>query len=415
MITKHFTNMLAMAAESANSIVGVLPARDVNGKVYYLCGQFTFPGSRTTTPTTTASAAGISIGTGNTAATAMDYNLESTLTSGVNLTLTNTTIGVDTQDGLPYPYVQYNITVTNTGSEAVTIAEIGYKQTFKGTTKPQGDSASDCVCLIDRTVLSSPMTIAAGDAGVIEYVIKTKPQAAKTVSGVDIVSFTYGTDAQVGAMIDAAHNGTIDLQTDGGWQVGDMRTITVGAFTGGVSFAEQTMTIAISSFEDYNSCGCVMQFDFVESLTPGCGMNASNTNVGGYGGSRMYTTTLPAMVSALPSWLSSRLLTFNVLASAGGQSATIETVGNNKLALRSEIEIFGTTSYSAAGEGSQIEYYKTSANRQKQSGYSGAANSWWERSPNASNSYYFCTVNNTGTANALSASSANGVSPFGCI
>lgn len=415
MITKHFTNMLAMAAESASSVVGVLPARDVNGKVYYLCGQFTFPGSRTTTPTTTASAAGISVGTGNTAATAMDYNLESTLTSGVNLTLTNTNIGVDTQDGLPYPYVQYNITVTNTGSEAVTIAEIGYKQTFKGTAKPLGTTSSDVVCLIDRTVLSSPMTIAAGDAGVIEYVIKTKPQVARTVSGVDIVSFTYGTDAQVGAMIDAAHNGTIDLQTDGGWQVGDMRTITVGAFTGGVSFAEQTMTIAISSFEDYNSCGCVMQFDFVESLTPGCEMNASNTNVGGYGGSRMYTTTLPAMVSALPNWLSSRLLTFNVLASAGRQSTTIETVGNNKLALRSEIEIFGNTTNSTAGEGSQIEYYKASANRAKQRGYSGSSDDWWERSPAASFSNSFCRVNSSSTSIVGGAITSNGVSPFGCI
>ena len=216
-------------------------------------------------------------------------------------------------------------------------------------------------------------------------------------------------------MIDAAHNGTIDLQTDGGWQVGDMRTITVGAFTGGVSFAEQTMTIAISSFEDYNSCGCVMQFDFVEALTPGCGMNASNTNVGGYGGSQMYTTTLPAMVSALPSWLSSRLLTFNVLASAGGQSATIETVGNNKLALRSEIEIFGTTSYSAAGEGSQIEYYKTSANRPKQNGYSGSNATWWDRSPSTSDSIRFCAVNNSGAALISNANNAFGVSPFGCI
>ena len=233
----------------------------------------------------------------------------------------------------------------------------------------------------------------------------------------EIVPWSTGTDEQIVAMIEAARAGTIDLQTDGNWKVGDVRTITVGAFTdgGSTAHAEQSIDIVISQFGDYMNCGCVMQFDFKDELATGVRMNSSNTNAGGWGESEMYKTTMPALVEALPTWLKGLLLEFSVLASAGSQSATINTVTGNKLALRSEIEIFGTITYSKAGEGSQIEYYKTSANRIKKRGHSGSANYWWERSPYGSNSDRFCIVGSDGSANINNARDASGVAPFGCI
>lgn len=235
--------------------------------------------------------------------------------------------------------------------------------------------------------------------------------------GVTIVPWSTGTDAEIGDMIDAAHAGTIDLQQDGGWAVGDVRSITISAFTGGgnTSHASQTIDIVISSFSDYNSCGCVMQFDFKDELATGVRMNSSHTNAGGYGASEMKLTTLPALVNALPTWLKNALIEFSVLASAGSKSSTIETVTGNKLALRSEVEIFGSTTFSKAGEGSQIPYYATSANRIKKRGHSGSANSWWERSPLGSNSNRFCNVDSYGGANGNGASNAYGVAPFGCL
>ena len=232
-----------------------------------------------------------------------------------------------------------------------------------------------------------------------------------------IVPWSTGTDEEIAAMLDAAKAGTIDLQTDGGWAVGDVRTIQISAFTGGgnVAHAAQSIDIAISSFADYNACGCVMQFDFKDELATGNRMNATDTNSGGYGASEMKTTTLPALVNALPTWLKDRLLEFSVLASAGSQSSIINTVTGNKLALRSEVEIFGTTTHSKAGEGSQIPYYTTSANRIKKRGHSGSASIWWERSPSGSNSANFCGVGSSGSANINGASSAYGVAPFGCI
>ena len=233
----------------------------------------------------------------------------------------------------------------------------------------------------------------------------------------EIVSWAAGTDEQIAAMLDAAKAGTINLQTNGGWAVGDVRTIQISAFTGGgnVAHVAQSIDIAISSFADYNACGCVMQFDFKDELATHVRMNPSNTNYGGYGATEMKTTTLPALVNALPAWLKDRLLEFSVLASMGSQSSTIKTVTGNKLALRSEVEIFGTTTYTAAGEGYQTPYYTTSANRIKKRGHSGSGGYWWGRSPYPSSSGYFCYVDSSGGSYRDDASNARGVAPFGCI
>ena len=73
----------------------------------------------------------------------------------------------------------------------------------------------------------------------------------------------------------------------------------------------------------------------------------------------------------------------------------------------SEVEIFGSTTYSAAGEGTQYDYYK--AGNSKVKNRNGSAASWWERSPYASGSAYFCMVDGGGDANYDSASTARGV------
>lgn len=235
--------------------------------------------------------------------------------------------------------------------------------------------------------------------------------------GVTIVPWASGTDAEIGAMIDAAQAGTIDLQQDGGWAVGDVRTISISAFTGGgnVSHAAQDIDIVITSFDEYMNCGNVLQFDFKDELETGNRMNSSDTNAGGYGSSEMKMTTIPAIVNALPTWIKSRLIEFSVLASAGSQSSAIDTVTGNKLALRSEIEVFGTSTYSFAGEGSQISYYATADNRKKNRGHNGSKKVWWMRSPYSTNSEYFCRVNGTGVTDFSNAMNASGVAPFGCL
>ena len=414
MVTKNFLNLLAMALQSGSNI-GNLPVKNTTGLVRYLTGGSTFYTSTTKAVTTSADAAGISVGTGNTAATEDDFQLAEPLTSGINLVLTETVYGAD-EPG--YPYVQYKVTVTNTGSDPITIKEICYKQTLNAAKYPgYATGAGDHICMLDRTVLDTPVTIAAGDSGIITYKLRTIPEPAKTVANIPMVSFAYGTDEQIAAILDAAAAGTVDLQTDAGWRVGDMRKISVGAFTGGnsVSCPAQDVFIAISSFEEYNTgLGNVLQFDFVNALSAAFRMNPTNTTAGGYGATEMYTTTLPALVEALPSWLKTRLKTFSVIASKGGSElATAETVSGNKLALRSEIEVFGTRTHSQVDEGTQIDYYKAIESRVKSSGFGGTAVLWWERS--AATGQKFCSVNIAGVANNNTASTSYGVAPFGCI
>lgn len=135
-------------------------------------------------------------------------------------------------------------------------------------------------------------------------------------------------------------------------------------------------------------------------------MNSSNTNSGGWQNSAMRTTHLPAILNLMPAEVKAAIRDVQKKSSAGNQSSSIQTT-NDKLFLLSEIEIFGSTTYSFAGEGKQYDYYK--AGNSKVKNLSGRADSWWERSPISSNSTYFCIVYSSGTANATSASYSFGV------
>lgn len=412
MVTKNFKNLLAMALESGNN-VGCVKATNVTGAVGYLSGNFGFPASPTMTLTTNAEAAGISVGTGTTPATEDDYNLEATL-STVNMTLTATQYGLDENN---YPYVQYSITITNTSQSDIVVSEIGYKQTV-GLRKTIGSTAASGsqVILLDRTLLDTPVTIAPGDAGIVTYKLRTNyGPALPVVAGVQMFGFSSGTDAQIGAILDAAAAGTVDLQTDAGWQVGDQRVIQISAFTAGgnVSVPAQSIPIVITSFDEYEGCGNKLQFDFAAALSKAVRMNSSDTTTGGYGASEMFTTTLPALVEALPEWLRTRLKTFNVQGTTGGTSTEITIFSGNKLALRSAYEVFGDGHNARAAEGTPIPYYTSRAqNRLKLQGISGSSTIfWWERSPY--NATYFCCVGNTPSSDY--ASHAYDVAPFGCI
>lgn len=429
MVTRNFKNMLEMVltASTTQSQYAGGQVIDVNGRSWFLNHKTYFPYSIAASPTTDANAAGISIGSGDSISTLDDdnmVNLINTITSGVTLTLTGTTTGADSFGA---PYLEYQITVTNTGSEALTIREVGYKQKLR-CMRYVGDNSTneEVVFLLDRTALETPLVIQPGDAGVLHYRLAVFADREK--AGVKLVSFSFGTDEEIAAMIDAARNGTIDLQTDGGWQVGDMRRIHLDAWTGGnnVSHAATDLDIVIAEFGDYNNCGCLFQFEFFEIVTEKERMVSSSTNVGGYSATEMYTTTLPAMVEALPTWLKTRLKTFNVLVGAGDQSSEIETVGNNKLALRSEVEVFGTSTHSAPGEGTMTarnKLGKNAANKYRGGSFS-YDNSliWWLRSPSISSNTKFVAAgfgSATGTSSAIAVdlytSYSYGISPFGCI
>lgn len=135
-------------------------------------------------------------------------------------------------------------------------------------------------------------------------------------------------------------------------------------------------------------------------------MNSSNTNSGGWQNSAMRTTHLPAILNMMPAEVKAAIRDVQKKSSAGNQSSSIQTT-NDKLFLLSEIEIFGSTTYSFAGEGKQYDYYK--AGNSKVKNLSGGACGWWERSPYSSIATGFCIVYGSGNASWDSASNSRGV------
>ncbi len=134
-------------------------------------------------------------------------------------------------------------------------------------------------------------------------------------------------------------------------------------------------------------------------------MNSSNTNGGGWTSCAMRQTHLPAILALMPTEVQNGIREVNKLTSAGNQSATINTTAD-KLFLLSEIEIFGSVSYSKGGEGTQYDYYTGNSKVKK---FNGSAYGWWERSPYGINSASFCFVIGSGKADYNSAPVEMGV------
>ena len=109
----------------------------------------------------------------------------------------------------------------------------------------------------------------------------------------------------------------------------------------------------------------------------------------------------------------------NKVTSVGNTGSALETTSDYAFLL-SEVEIFGSTSYSVAGEGKRYDYYgsyaTTSARRIKNlANGTGSANIWWERSPRSGYTNGFCRVSSGGNANDGGASSSYGVSFGFCV
>ena len=115
----------------------------------------------------------------------------------------------------------------------------------------------------------------------------------------------------------------------------------------------------------------------------------------------------------LPSDLRSAIKTVQKKSGTGGGSSSGTQNTNDDLFLLSEIEIFGSTTYSVAGEGTQYEYYAAGNSTIKK--VNGSADGWWERSPYSGNTISFCLVNSSGDANVSAADYSYGVSFGFCV
>ena len=239
-----------------------------------------------------------------------------------------------------------------------------------------------------------------------------------------IVTWADGTDEELSAMLEAHYAGLINIHDY--WAVGDERTVQLSAMnaTGvGESHVAQSVTMVLmneggKTLANGKTCAFVVgQKNFLANGTSREAgyMNSSNTNAGGWKSSARRTWCNETYYNAIASGFKALLKQFINKSGTGGGSSSGTEDTTDWTALPAEVEVFGSTTYSVSGEGSQFKYYETSANRIKKAGDSGSADLWWERSPYSGNSGNFCRVYSNGGAGSNNASRAYGIAPFGVI
>lgn len=249
-----------------------------------------------------------------------------------------------------------------------------------------------------------------------------------------LVSWADGSAANIVKMVAAADAGTITLSDY--WAVGDTRRITLSAMdaTGvGESHKEQQVDLVLLHAGDYKlnsavSSGrttCSFVVGLKDCLAEAGYMNSSNTTSGSWNGSLRRAWCNSVFKNAMPSDLVGIFKQFKTITANPYNGTTLETTVDY-FALPAEREIFGedygygeegwaNNTEAASTDIFQFTYYQNDDNLIKNLGIGGSADYWWERSPSAYSSSYFCIVSAGGTAINNGASYAYGLAPFGCI
>lgn len=207
-------------------------------------------------------------------------------------------------------------------------------------------------------------------------------------------NFADNTWAQI---IDACHKNKVPAT----WAVGNQKTMTIN----GTAYA---IDIIGKNHDDYadGSGKAPLTFQLHDCYNTQYAMYAPNTMVGSWQSTTMRTTYLPAILALMPSEVQIGIREVNKLTSGNGQNSTIYTTPD-KLFCLSEIEVFGSLTYSKSGEGAQYSYYKEGNSKSKLR--NGTGNSWWERSPRSNVSDNFCAVHASGSASYSGVTSDRGV------
>ena len=234
---------------------------------------------------------------------------------------------------------------------------------------------------------------------------KTKQWKLEVIGIVYVYPFTIGDNLNDTDWADIDICGRLGMAQQF-FKVGDSKTVNIG----GTNYEVQI--IGFNHDDKVSGGKAAYSFQLVDCLNQTQQMNTSNTNTGGWNGSAM-RGRMSTYKSQLPAALRNVIKTVKKKSGTGGGSSSGTQQTNDDLFLLSEIEIFGTTTYSVAGEGTQYEWYKAGNSRIKK--VNGSANYWWERSPHSGNTNYFCFVGSSGSAGYCAAADSYGVSFGFCV
>ena len=198
--------------------------------------------------------------------------------------------------------------------------------------------------------------------------------------------------------------------------VGDQATLSLNGTNYAfdvIGFNHDTLTTATAYGANTATGKAGITFQMHDLFATTYVMNSSNTNSGGWKNSAMRTSTMETMKNYLPSDWQSIIKPVSKASGTGNRTTSGTDTVSDSCFLLAEIEIFGSTTYSVSGEGTQYAYYKAGNSKVKNKG--GSASSWWERSPQKSESMRFCLVGNNGGASAGMSDGSSGVAFGFCV
>ena len=280
-----------------------------------------------------------------------------------------------------------------------------------GTLSVQSQSSGIATATISGTTVTIK-GVSTGDTTVTVNASAGANYQAKSASisvSADIgpVGVSFATDSWE-TIAAVAENGTASQF----YSIGDTKNITIS----GVG----TITLEIADFDhDYLSGSTSASKAGISMITRDLlpntrQMNSSDTNVGGFPASALYDYLNGTILNGLPSDLRSALKTTYKWYGTGNNTTNGQWHGS-KVWMPLEYEMFGKTTYSPATErstGNARKYpiFTDNASRVKKlNNGSGEANWYWEASPFASYTAFFCIVDGYGGANVNSASDTYGV------
>lgn len=261
-------------------------------------------------------------------------------------------------------------------------------------------------------------------------VLKAKGPTASLIaqSGVSYTNGLNGLEADVISLFSAAISNNSDITNETSVvyldkgdihrkvSVGDQVTLSLNGTNYAfdiIGFNHDTLTDAAAYGEETATGKAGITFQMHDLFATYYRMNSSETNKGGWKSSAMRTSTMVTMQGYLPDDWEAIIKPVNKASGLGdGSWSGTETV-SDRCFLLAEIEIFGFTSYSVSGEGTQYAYYKAGNSRIKKK--SGTAGYWWERSPRSNDSDYFCRVNSSGGAGHYGANASSCVAFGFCV
>lgn len=249
-------------------------------------------------------------------------------------------------------------------------------------------------------------------------VLKPKGTTASLTaqSGVSYTNGLNGLEADVISLFSAAISNNSDITNetsviylDNGdihrkVSIGDQVTLSLNGTNYAfdiIGFNHDTLTDTVAYGEKTATGKAGITFQMHDLFATTYQMNSTNTNSGGWKSSDMRTSTMATMKGYLPDDWEAIIKPVNKASGTGGGSSSGTETVSDSCFLLAEIEIFGSTTYSVPGEGTQYAYYK--AGNSKVKNKSGSTSHWGERSPIFGNSKLFCLVGRDGSASGSGA------------